>query len=156
MASRIVKNIDLSKWQALEDELLKLANKHVAVGVLASNNSRSDGVSNALIAAVHEFGVPELNIPERSFLRASVTDNQGKYIRLNAENFKHVLNNQMSIDQALNILGSIAAGDVKAYITNGNFTPLKPETIKRKGSSKPLIDEGELRQSINYEVRNND
>ncbi|QQP86940.1 phage virion morphogenesis protein [Entomomonas asaccharolytica] len=156
MATKIEKNIDLSKWQTLEDELLKLANKHVVVGVPASNNSRSDGVTNALIAAVHELGVPELNIAERSFLRASLTGNQGKYIRLNAENFKRVLNHQMSIDQALNVLGLIAAGDVKAFIANGDFTPLKPETIKRKGSSKPLIDTGELRQSITYEVRNND
>jgi hypothetical protein len=30
---------------------------------------------------------------------------------------------------------------------------LKQSTIDRKGSSKPLIDTGELRNSISYEVK---
>jgi hypothetical protein len=45
-----------------------------------------------------------------------------------------------------------AAADVQAYMVNGKFAPLKAKTIKRKGSSKPLIDTGQLRQSITYRV----
>ena len=34
-----------------------------------------------------------------------------------------------------------------------NFKSLNQKTIDRKGSSKPLVDTGELRNSITYEVR---
>ncbi|WP_252715295.1 hypothetical protein [Acinetobacter junii] len=50
------------------------------------------------------------------------------------------------------ILGMQAAADVQMYMVNGKFAPLKAKTIKRKGSSKPLIDTGQLRQSITYKV----
>ena len=41
---------------------------------------------------------------------------------------------------------------MKNTFTTGSFTPNKPATIKRKGSSRPLIDTGHLRQSITSKV----
>ena len=51
-------------------------------------------------------------------------------------------------------IGIIIVNDIKTTMVTGNFTPLKSSTIKAKGSTKPLIDTGELRNSISYEVRN--
>lgn len=50
----------------------------------------------------------------------------------------------------LNQIGNYIEGLVKKKIKNGPFVPLSPATINRKGSSKPLIDTGHLRQSIRY------
>ncbi|OCA57864.1 hypothetical protein AA93_07090 [Xylella fastidiosa subsp. pauca 11399] len=47
----------------------------------------------------------------------------------------------------------MAAGDVKATIRHADLAPLTPQTIQRKGSSAPLIDTGQMLQSITYEVR---
>ena len=37
-------------------------------------------------------------------------------------------------------------------IVNGGFEPNKESTVKRKGSSKPLIDTGTMRNAVSYEV----
>ncbi|MDF7681191.1 hypothetical protein PT300_11600 [Enterobacteriaceae bacterium ESL0689] len=50
-------------------------------------------------------------------------------------------------------MGEKLAGEVKRKIQSGIAPPLDPKTIARKGSSRPLIDTGNLLQSITYEVR---
>ena len=56
------------------------------------------------------------------------------------------------IQQAASRVGNYGASQVKRGIVNGNFTPNSPLTIARKGSSKPLIDKGDLVGSITYQV----
>jgi hypothetical protein len=51
------------------------------------------------------------------------------------------------------IMGLAAENAVKRKILTGKFAPLKPATIKRKGHSKPLIDTGQLYDSITSQVR---
>ena len=41
---------------------------------------------------------------------------------------------------------------IQDKIRSGDFKPLKPETIRRKGSSKPLIDKGQMVNSINIKI----
>ena len=47
--------------------------------------------------------------------------------------------------------------DLKMYvqkeIVDGSFEPNAESTIKKKGSDKPLIDTGTMRQSVTYVVR---
>ena len=44
------------------------------------------------------------------------------------------------------------AGYMQDNLTNGNWKPNAPLTIELKGSSHPLIDTGQMRQSITYVV----
>lgn len=122
----------------------------VEIGVPAS--ASQDGTSLAMIAAVHEFGSADGRIPERSFLRPGINDNLERFRRLNFENLKRVAAGGMSLTNALGRLGEAGAAAVKLQITNGSYVSLKPATIKRKRSSKPLIDSGQLRQSITYRI----
>jgi len=57
-------------------------------------------------------------------------------------------------EQILRKAGAFLEGAIKQKITEGDpsWPPLKPETIKRKGSSKPLINTGKLRASITHKV----
>lgn len=138
------------------DELRARVNaQHSKVNVgIPAGSTEADGTPVALIAAVHEYGAPEKGIPERSFLRSSIRENRAKYIQMNRNNLVAVLNRSMSMERALGLLGEAAAGDVKAKITSGNFQALKSQTIRRKGSSRPLVDTGQLRQSISWEIEN--
>ena len=61
------------------------------------------------------------------------------------------------IQQAAARVGNCGASEVKKGIVNGapggqKFAPLSPITIARKGSSKPLIDKGDLVGSVTYQV----
>ncbi|ETD72967.1 hypothetical protein V757_01085 [Pelistega indica] len=126
------------------------ATKAVYVGVPKENNPKVDGdFSMSDLAAVHEFGSEDGHIPERSFLRTSVVKNKAKYFRF----FGDRLITGNDPEKALNELAELAKGDVQENIVNGDFKALAPETIKRKGSTKPLIDTGKLRQSITGVVR---
>ena len=65
------------------------------------------------------------------------------------------------IQQAAARVGNYGASEVKKGIVSGapggqKFAPLSPITIARKGSSKPLIDKGDLVGSITYQVIDSD
>ena len=57
-------------------------------------------------------------------------------------------------ERILRLAGAFLEGKIKEKITlsDPDWPPLKPQTIKRKGSSKPLIDTGRLRNSIIHKV----
>lgn len=150
----IERDFDLSKLQALKDRLESAGKKCVVVGVPASRNAPTDsGQSVAAVAATHEFGSQDGHIPERSFLRSSMHANMAKYVAINKVGLRAVARGETTVEQAMNRLGTVAATDVQVQLRTGVFTPLKPETIRRKGSDKPLIDTGQLRQSLTHEVR---
>ena len=147
---KVLKDIDPKALDRLRQRLVD-AGKVVNVGVPAGPKEK-DGTPVAMIAAVHEFGSPSQGIPERPFLRVAVQRNRQKYVRLNRINLVKMLRGQATVDQALGQLGEMAKGDVQTEIRSGDFAPLKPATIKRKGSSRPLIDTGQMVQSIAWEL----
>ena len=147
---KVLKDIDPKALDRLRQRLVG-DNRVVNVGV-PEGKREEDGTPVAMIAAVHEFGSPSQGIPERPFLRVAVQRNRQKYVRLNRINLVKMLRGQATVDQALRQLGEMAKGDVQTEIRSGDFAPLKPATIKRKGSSRPLIDTGQMVQSIAWEL----
>ena len=49
--------------------------------------------------------------------------------------------------------GLYAQSKVKSFFLHNDWAPNAPKTIKRKGSDKPLIDTGALRNSITFVIR---
>ena len=147
---KVLKDIDPKALDRLRQRLVG-DNRVVNVGV-PEGKREEDGTPVAMIAAVHEFGSPSQGIPERPFLRVAVQRNRQKYVRLNRINLVKMLRGQATVEQALGQLGEMAKGDVQTEIRSGDFAPLKPATIKRKGSSRPLIDTGQMVQSIAWEL----
>lgn len=153
VTKKILKDIDFRKFDELKRRLMT-GKRAVNVGI-PEGPKEEDGTPVAMIAAVHEYGAPEHGIPERPFLLVAIQKNRQKYVRLNRINLVKMLHGQMDEGQALGQLGEMAKGDVQLEIRNGDFTPLNPATIKRKGSSRPLIDTGQMVQSIAWELREN-
>ncbi|MEY0282148.1 hypothetical protein AB7W07_19665 [Providencia rettgeri] len=142
-----------NRLKALEARIRAMGQKKVVIGVPASTNAdRKDELSNATIAAAHEFGVLG-HIPERSFLRSTLNENKDNASRLLAKELKADIELGEFSDRPFAIVGEKLAGEVKRKIQAGINPPLDPKTVKRKKSSKPLIDTGNLLQSITYEVR---
>ena len=136
---------NLAKFKQLIEQLKASSEKAVYVGFPAEFNEKVEGSDNfnlASLAAVLEFG--NERIPSRPFLRQTLAENQEKYTALFVKLFK----GGISIDQIYEQIALIAQGDVQQNIVNGKWTANAPSTIKRKKSSKPLIDTGKLRQSV--------
>lgn len=139
--------------KGLLERIAALGEPKVYIGIPASTNARQGASNNATIAAVHEMGAPSRGIPARPFLIPTIQNNADKYTNLMAQGFKNALQDKEKAAEVYEKIGLVASSDVKDYIASGQFVPLKQSTIDRKGSSKPLIDTSEMRNSISWEVR---
>lgn len=138
--------------EAMRNRVSNGSGSSVRIGI-PDNVKEPDGESVAKIGIIHEFGAPARGIPPRPFLAPSIVNAKAEISKLTQDNLKGVATGKKTVTVALGVLGSFAAGKVQQHIRNGNFSALNPATIKRKGSSKPLIDTGNMIQSITHEVR---
>lgn len=150
MSVRVLKPLDPHALAHIK-ETISLSKQTVKVGIPAGAKE-VDGTSTALIAAANEFGVPSKGIPERPFIRTGIKNGMPNFKRLNRINVVKICQGEQSIDGAYEQLGVMAVGEIKKSIKTGNWVANDPATIKAKGSSKPLIDTGNMLQSVNYEV----
>ncbi len=155
--------------KAIVKELGKLSKKpYVAIGVQGTSalaaKKGSGGPTRATVvdvATFHEFGVPadspDKTIPERSFIRSTRDENDSKY-QAQLEVFGKELTDprsQMTVEKALTTLGMEVQKDVQNKFNDNDWPELKDPTRGGKnpeGGAKPLIDTGQLRQSIRYQV----
>ena len=149
-----MKKNDNSLFIAYEKNLQQFKDSVVKAGILAKDGSEnhSEGITVFQIGMIHEFGVPEKNIPRRSFIRVPIENNIKEITKLIENNHKLVSENVMSAKVALDRIGIKAQNTIKESFRNNDWKPLKRATVKRKGSSRPLIDTGQLIGSISYIV----
>lgn len=131
-------------------ELKKLADMEVAVGFQSNGASYEGGASVAEVAAYNELG--SSSTPARPFMRQSF-EKHGDELQAACEQVNRVLASGGSLEEALNQLGVMAKALIQEQIVNGEFAANAASTIKKKGSDKPLIDTGTMRQSVNYVIR---
>ena len=136
---------------ALLRTLKSIAPLTLNVGILEKGgDDHGNGLTVADVATFHEFGTA--TIPERSFIRAwydeSFTANKAAMRAVLAG----VTRGQYTLRQAFEQLGSLFVAQIQARIVAHIPPPLAESTIKAKGSSTPLIDTGQLKSSITYQV----
>lgn len=134
----------------IKAELKKLKSMSVKVGIVEGHNKTEDGVNIAEYAAFNEEGTQ--HIPSRPFIRSWVDNHQEQIDKVMTAAFNSVVSGKRNAEDALKRIGEFAQSGIKDNIIVGNFKPNSPKTIAKKGSSKPLIDTGTLRNSIRYEV----
>jgi len=134
--------------EAYKKQLEELKKKELVVGLPMG---KADG-SVIQYASVHEYGSPEKNIPRRSFLRVPTMTKEREIIRF-FDSRARQLTDGMTADDILGQTGAFMQGIVLQSFRNNDWAPLKESTIARKGSSAPLIDKGQLIQSITWTVR---
>ena len=110
----------------------------------------SSSITMSGLAAIHELG---LGVPKRAFIEPSLKLNRKKYLKFVGKQITPVIRRTTTLNTTWNRLGIMAVADIQQYMVTASFTPLAASTIARKGSSKPLIDTGQLRQSITYRVK---
>jgi hypothetical protein len=126
----------------------------VTIGIHEEEGAEShgdDGTTVADVAAFNEFG---LGVPERSFIRswADEKENENKD-RLRKIGQAVVHGYISSPTQGLKRFGVLAVGEIQQRISDGISPENAESTIKAKGSSKPLIDDGIMRSKITSKVK---
>lgn len=145
-----IKDKITSDGKKLERLLKELGEKQVRVGFQHGKATEEDGTDICDIAAWNELGT--VNMPSRPFLRMSVDENEAKIKAFLRSQKKNILSGA-SGEQVLKEIGIFQKDLVQEKITNGSFAPNAPSTVMAKGSSKPLIDTGRMRQSVNYVIQ---
>jgi hypothetical protein len=130
----------------------------IAVGVLERDAQTEDGAVTVLdVGTWNEFGTVDPDgrtlVPSRSFIRDWADGNRKRAQGILSKLMKLVIAGELTEDAALEQFGAWAKGQIQARIARGVPPPNAASTVKRKGSSTPLIDTEVLRSSIDYEVR---
>lgn len=123
---------------------LQTKNKQGSLEVGILEGKYPNGLNIAQNARFQEFGT--YNIPPRPFFRNALKQNQKKWITFYKRGLKQ---------RDANIVGKVgvmASSDIKMSITKTLTPPNAESTIRKKGSSHPLIDTGLLRSAIDYKV----
>lgn len=125
----------------------------VKVGIIDPKNRTDDSdLNTAEIGFVHEFGSKDGAIPERSFIRSTLSEEQKDIGALTKRLYRAILRGRMDSKKALGLLGADVADKISQKIVAIRSPANSPETIARKRSSNPLVDTGQLKNSITWEV----
>lgn len=115
---------------------------------LVHKDAKGKAATVGKIAEIHELG---LGVPVRSWLRGWVDENKDTIIADSKAALQLVIMGKFTRKQALDLLGVKWVAAIQKRISDGGWAePLSALTIKRKGSSKPLIDTGLFRSAITH------
>jgi hypothetical protein len=144
----------------LEDLYSALMAGYIArVGILGSKTERKERTAtNAEIGLIHEKGSVTRHIPRRSFLEMPLVLKSEGLLAIRDSLWKVFTSGDQTkarLKRAYFDLGLIANNIINVAFTSAGFGTWPPDsarTIKKKGSSAPLIDTGQLRRSITHDV----
>lgn len=173
------KNIDFDT-----DAMLALTEREVLVGIPEDETERknTDGsdqpMTNAAIAYIQDNGAPEKNIPAREFMRPGIEEAKEAIIRqLDRAARAAMRGNLEGVEKGFNGAGIAASRGIRNHIKEGIPPPLSERTLKARAArgrtgavleldarangeepgiefATPLMDTGEMLQSIKHVVRN--
>ena len=139
------------KFKKMEKTIEELSKLEVFIGYNASSGNYEDGVTVLEIAVFNAFGTE--HIPSRPFIQNVDLGRRNEINNFIKAQVKAGLDAGSDARKIMNTIGVYVKGIIQDEIVTGNWVPNAPSTIKRKGSNKPLIDTGRMRQSVIYVVR---
>ena len=96
----------------------------------------------------NEYGTSR-GIPARPFLRNTLYGNEARFAQFVTPFVEDILNGA-SVGVYASNLGNFMVSRIRQTIDEGNFVPLAPSTVAKKGHSRPLIDTGDMYGSIDW------
>ena len=112
-------------------------------------------ITNAELMYIHTNGSTLRGIPARPVIEPAIFDDKANIaaeLKTAAEGA--LAGNKSQMMTGLNRAGMEGQNAARGWFVNpkNNWAPNTPATIEVKGSSKPLIDSGQLRKSIIYVI----
>lgn len=158
----------INKLPKISRTIEALGKKSIEIGAIQGEH--------AWLAGIHEYGcdievtpkmraflhyqglhlkdsTTHIKIPERSFLRASHDTNGEAVLKQSERALGQVVVGNMSLEQYMDMVGRDYVTMIKDYIVELDSPPNHPFTTEQKGSSNPLVDTGNLVESISYRVK---
>jgi len=154
----VVKDKDLG-FEEIQRQMALLDGSHVKVGFqegtvtkpqVKGQRRKPAGLSLPQIAAENEFGTQI--IPARPFMSTSFDENKALINRAIQGEYKKIAGGNGTTERSLGLIGQLMTKLIVQKIRAIVSPPNSPRTIAIKKSSKPLIDFGQMIQSVRYKV----
>jgi hypothetical protein len=156
-------------FRALVSRVRDLRGANVKVGVTASIGKKPKKVKGpggkgkiSLVEAAwyNEYGTDRVtksgarvpHVPPRPFIGTTADEQKGAVGRLMTKLGGLIIDGVKTVKDALAVVGEFVQGKIQMKIRAIRDPANAPSTIKRKGSSNPLIATAQMLQSIRYEV----
>ena len=139
------------RLERIRRALIKAARSHVEVGYFDGRPHPKTGESEATVAAINEFGVPSLNIPERPFMAATAR-NTAVGMKIASE-IKFALTGAKNPSSIWSPIGGFYAREVSLVIEGFSQPPNAPLTISLKGFDDPLVETGHMKDNVQWRVK---
>lgn len=122
----------------------------VDVGIIDAGKHEDSEETVAQVGFDNEYGTEV--VPERSFMRSTTKEKKKEIIAFQKKIAKKIVKGEISMEHGLGLLGEFMTDLIKRKIVAIKSPPNSFLTIKEKGSSNPLIDTGQMLNSVTYEV----
>ena len=100
--------------------------------------------------------IPEVTLPERSFIRASYDKNKDHFASVCEESLQMALLGQISTREAAERIGNAGVSMIVEYIHSGMLKAKSSITLSSSPQkTTPLIDSGQLISAITYWIEEN-
>ena len=107
-------------------------------------------ISVAQVAIANEYGVPEHNVPPRPFMWRTFDGNAKKWAKIVQDELPQM--KKLDLKRMIKRLASIAVRDTQKTIDELQYPPNAESTIRAKGFNNPLIDSGQMRDSVTWRL----
>lgn len=147
----IIESRATKEGERLMAQLQELYSLEVTVGFHSNAVPYEDKTSLLDVAMWNQLGT--VRSPSRPFMTDAVEKHIKDYNDFLEAEEDALVKGKSDAKQMLEQLGLFAKAKMQMEIVDGSFVPNSPYTIAKKGSDKPLIDTGHMRQSVTYVVR---
>jgi hypothetical protein len=142
-------------YNKLREQIAQMAESpdgaHVKVGFLEGklgDQVHSENLTVTQVAVFNEFGTP--TIPERPFLRDTSDVIKSDMANLADKMLDQIVRGKSTVKKALDIIGLKVQAAFRKAVTDWDSPPNAPSTIRKKGADNPLVDTGQMRNSIEF------
>ncbi len=142
--------------QSVQKSIKELKKIDVLIGIPQEETDRQEGsVTNAELLYIHTNGSPTNNIPPRPVIEPAIQDSKEEGTLIKEAILKALEGDTGGAMAGMEKAGLQGENAAKGWFTNpkNNWAGNSESTIKQKGSSRPLIDTAQLRNSITYVVK---
>jgi hypothetical protein len=128
----------------------------IATGLLAKDGAASaEGSPLTLleIAVINHFGSSDGHVPSRPWITGWFDENEPKLREMLTSMMRQAVKGELTRQQVLDRMGQYCVGSIQQHIANHVLPENAPSTVARKKSSTPLVNKGQLRSAMSYEIR---
>lgn len=141
-----------NKSKSLKKFLEGMSKIKVEVGFFDGKKNKKNEMTLATVAKINEYGSMDGFIKPRPFIRQTFSKHSNFSSQIK-DSIVDSLKDRRKFVSYFNRLGIYASKEIQREFTEGQFVKNALRTIRRKKSSRPLMNKGDLRRGVSWRLK---